>query len=248
MPRCLLACWVGRLTPGLSSFVKNITCGRKKTRLRLYHLVVFSTHSSTHTPLGKWGIKNQLKPVTVKSTLESNIHHSTTFIQPYRQSKMWNTAWVCLLIRFPYLVQSHKSEKTSQSEKEKVRHTGLGTGFRAKYFERISSEARQLLGSVWKRTPQNKWSTYCWKMSSRSQPIPKFQNLLHHSARSFQVSCLRFIAQQGILRTFYEIQHGDFAVINSTHAWRIEACKMFNIPVHRYFRDKIRLWIIGHNK
>lgn len=31
------------------------------------------------------------------------------------------------------------------------------------------------------------------------------------------------------------------AVINPMHAWQIQARRMFNIPVHRFFRDKIRL-------
>ena len=48
------------------------------------------------------------------------------------------------------------------------------------------------------------------KNELRSQPVPKFRIYctIQDFPSKFLVSC--FIVQQGILHTFYEIQHGDF--------------------------------------
>lgn len=150
---------------------------------------------------------------------------------------------------------THKSEKKKKPNKGvKVGHAWPWIGFTCiKYFKREShpktdSSRRNGREKVWRKYPRindvliaEKWA---W-----SSTTSKVQNLLHHSGPSLQVSRLLFhCTTMGCLTLPMKYNKAIFAVINSAHAWQIEACKMFNIPVHRYFRDKIRLWIICHNK
>lgn len=188
----------------------------------------------------------------VKSTLGSNLLYIPTQLPLY---SLIGKARCEIQLEYVYWLGFHISfNHTSQKRQARVRRKKSGTqdwelGSAHKVFrERISSEARQLLGKCLKRTPQNKCSTYCWKMSSdfnQSQSseftapfrtlLPSFLSPVSSHNEGFSVLSMKYST-------------ASFAVINSTHAWRIEACKMFNIPVHRYFRDKIRLWIICHNK
>lgn len=119
--------------------------------------------------------------------------------------------WLGLYISFNNT--SPKTQAKARSKKSGTWDHGLGYVHEVLQV-RISSKDRQLLmkhyGKSLKKTPQNKWSTYCWKMSL---DLHQFQSSEFTApCRSFPLSLLVscFIIQQGILHTFYEIQQGDF--------------------------------------
>lgn len=157
--------------------------------------------------------------------------------------------WLVFSISF-----NNKSLKTQAKARSKKSGTwDHEMGYVHEVFqERISSRDRQILvkcyGKSLKKTSQNKWSTYGWKMSL---DLNQFQSSEFTALfRSFPLSFPSPVSlhNKGFFILSMKYNKAIFAVINSTHAWQIQACKMFNIPVHRYFRDKIRLWIICHNK
>ena len=191
----------------------------------------------------------------VKSTLGSNLYIPTqlslhSLIGKGRcEIQLEYVYWLGFQISFNNT--SQKRQASVRGKKSGTQHYELGSVH--KYVKRESHQKTDSswgsdMGTCLKRTSQNKWSTYCWKMSSdrnqsqTSEFTAPFRTFLPHLLSPVSLH------NEGFSILSMKYNTAIFAVINSTHAWQIETCKMFNIPVHRYFRDKIRLWIICHNK
>lgn len=120
----------------------------------------------------------------------------------------WSTAAA------PEVKKKKKKKKELNSSKIPIPHNlgeKKGIVFCAWSVWRISSQEEQFPGKEFgrsqKRTSQNKWSTYCWKMSldiSRQTLKLRIYCIIHAFRSKFLIS--RLVSQQGILHTLYEIQ------------------------------------------